>query len=466
MNFTKISLTIGAVLFLSGCMTAPQYTRPESLIPQSWPEGDAYKQSQIEGALQAERIKWQAVFVDENLQKVIGLSLENNRDLRTAALNVERARALYGVQRAEMLPSVSASSAGSQKRLPADLSSTGKRMTTEQYSVDLGIASWEIDLFGRLRNLSKQALEEYLALEQVQRGAQTALISEVARVYLTLAADLQNLKLAQSTLETQKNVYLMIQQQFEKGVATEVDLRRSQTQVDAAKGDIARYTQTVAQDKNALTLLAGTSIPNDLLPSDLESVKAPLDVSQGLSSEILLRRPDIMAAEHQLKAASAFIGAARAAFFPRISLTTTAGTASSALSGLFDSGSGTWTFVPQISMPIFDARVWSALRVSKVTREIALTQYESTIQAAFRDVSDALAVRGTIDQQVASQQAIVESAQKVYELSDKRYTQGIDGYLSVLDAQRSLYSAQQGLTLLRLAKLTNQVRLFAVLGGD
>jgi len=447
-------------------MTVPKYTRPDSPIPQSWPEGDAYRQSQIEAALQAERIKWQTVFVDEKLQKVIGLSLENNRDLRTAALNVERARALYGIQRAEMLPSVSASAAGSQQRVPADLSASGRRVTSEKYSVDLGIASWEIDLFGRLRNLSKQALEEYLALEQVRRGAQTSLISEVARVYLTLAADLQSLKLAQSTLETQQNVYSMIKQQYEKGVATEVDLQRSQTQVDAAKGDIARYTQIVAQDRNALTLLAGSSIPGDLLPSDLENVKAPLDISPGLSSEILLRRPDIMAAEHQLKAASAFIGAARASFFPRISLTTTAGVASSALSGLFDSGSGTWTLGPQIAMPIFDTRVWSAFRVSKVEREIALTQYESAIQAAFREVSDVLAVRGTIDQQVASQQAIVESAQKVYGSSEKRYIQGIDGYLSVLDAQRSLYSAQQGLTLLRLAKLTNQVRLFAVLGGD
>lgn len=466
MNFTRISLAIGAVLFLSGCMTVPKYTRPASLIPQSWPEGDAYRESQIEGALQAERIKWQTVFGDEKLQKVIGLSLENNRDLRIAALNVERARALYGIQRSEMLPSASAAAAGSQQRVPADLSATGRRMTAEQYSVNLGIASWEIDLFGRLRNLSKQALEEYFALEQVRRGAQTALISEVARVYLTLAADIKSLKLAQSTLKTQQNVYAMIKQQFEQGVATEVDLRRSQTQVDAAKGDTARYTQIVAQDKNALTLLVGTSIPDDLIPSALENVKAPLDISPGLSSAILLRRPDIMAAEHQLKAASAFIGAARAAFFPRISLTTTAGTASSALSGLFDSGSGTWTFVPQVSMPIFDARVWAALRVSKITRDITLTQYENTIQAAFRDVSDVLAVRGTIDQQVASQQAIVESAQKVYELSDKRYTQGIDGYLSVLDAQRSLYSAQQGLTLLQLAKLINQVRLFAVLGGD
>jgi multidrug efflux system outer membrane protein len=258
----------------------------------------------------------------------------------------------------------------------------------------------------------------------------------------------------------------VIWQQYDQGIAAESDLQRAQTQVDAAVGDIARYTQSVVQDQNALNLLAGSAVPEDLLPSDMASVSPIGDISPGLSSEVLFRRPDIMTAEHQLKAAYAFIGAARASFFPRISLTTTIGTASAELSGLFNSGSNVWSFVPQASMPIFDMRTHAAYRVSKATRDIALVKYEKTIQTAFRDVADALATRGTVDQQVVAQESIVDSAQKIYDISRQRYTQGIDGYLSVLDAQRSLYSAQQALTSLRLAKLASQVSLYAVFGGD
>ena len=467
MNLKQIFFIIGMALFLNGCAMMPKYTRPELPVPATLPTGEAYNDGQsMQGARSVTDLRWQDVFPDEKLQKIIGMSLTNNRDLRLAALNVERARALYGIQRAELLPSISASGVGSKQRVPAELSASGKAMTVEQYSVDLGIASWEIDLFGRIRSLKEQALQEYLGTEQMRRGAQTALISEVARVYLTLAADLENLKLARATLETQQSAYGIIRLHYDKGVATEMDLLRSQTQVNAAKGDIARYTQLVAQDQNALNLLAGSPVPEDLLPADLTSVRLPEDISPGLSSEVLLRRPDILAAEHQLKAAYAFIGAARAAFFPRISLTTAIGTASTELSGLFSSDSNTWSSAPQTAMPIFDVRTWAAFRVSKATREIALAQYEKTIQTAFREVADVLAVRGTVEQQVAAQESIVDSAKKVYELSDQRYTQGIDGYLSVLDAQRSLYAAQQGLTFLRLGRLTNHVRLFAVLGGD
>ncbi len=467
MKMTRMVLVIGTLLLLSGCAMAPKYTRPESPVPGVFPDGAAYKDSRTsQEAGSTAALQWQGVFPDEKLRKIIEASLVNNRDLRLAALNVERARAFYGVQRAELLPSVAATGAGGKQHVPADLSSTGAGMTSEQYSVNLGIASWEIDLFGRIRSLKEKALQEYLGTEQEQRGAQIALVGEVVRVYLTLAADRENLKLAQSTLEAQQDVYKMIRQQYDNGVATELDLRRSQTQVDVAKGDIARYTQLVAQDQNALNLLAGSTVSEDLLPSDLASVKPPVDISTGLSSDVLLRRPDIMAAEHQLKATYAFIGAARAAFFPRISLTSAIGTASKELSGLFNSESDSWSFAPQVSMPIFDARIWAAFRVSKATREIALAQYEKAIQTAFREVADTLAVRGTVDSQVAAQESIVDSAKKVYELSNQRYVQGIDSYLGVLDAQRSLYGAQQGLTSLRLARLSNRVRLYAVLGGD
>jgi len=408
---------------------------------------------------------WQEFFTDERLRKVIQTALNNNRDLRLAALNVERARALYGIQRAELFPSVDVLGSGIKQRIPADLSEFGKARTIEQYSVDLGIVSWEIDFFGRIRSLKDEALEEYFATEEARRSTRILLVSAVSNTYLTLAADRENLKLAEFTLETQKAAYNLIHRRYELGLASELDLRRAQTQVDTARGDIARFTQLVAQDENALNLLVGSSAPGELLPQDLGGVGAPNEISPGMSSEVLLQRPDILAEEHRLKAANANIGAARAAFFPRIALTTAVGTASSELSGLFKSGSGAWTFAPQIVMPIFDARLWSAYGATKVQKEIALVQYEKAIQTAFREVADALAVRGTVDMQLSAQQSLVDAAAVTYRLSTTRYAKGIDSYLGVLDAQRSLYGAEQGLIAIRLARLANQVRLYAVLGG-
>lgn len=450
----------------AGCSLAPDYTQPQLPVPVEWPQGEAYQAAPATPeAPVAPELSQQEFFSDGQLQKVIGMALENNRDLRLAALNVERARALYGVQRAELFPAVNATGGGGKKRLSADLVSPGDPRTSEQYSLDLGIASWEIDFFGRVRSLKDQALEEYLATDEARRSAQIALVSEVARTYLTLAADREILKLARSTLETQQSAYGLVQKRYDAGIATELDLRQAQTPVEAARGDVALYTQLAAQDRNALNLLAGAPVPEELLPVDLENVIPPREISPGLTSEVLLRRPDIIAAEHRLKGAYAFIGAARAAFFPRISLTTAVGTASDDLSGLFNSGTGTWNFTPQIVMPIFDARVWAALRVSKADRDIVLTQYEKAIQTAFREIADALAVLGTVDQRVAAQQSLANATAETYRLSNKRYTKGIDSYLGVLDAQRSLYAAQQGLIALRLAKLSNQVKLYAVLGG-
>jgi len=331
--------------------------------------------------------------------------------------------------------------------------------------VNLGVAAWEIDFFGRIRSLKDQALEEYLATEQARRSTEIALVAEVGRTYLTLAADRGRLNLSQSTLEAYQDTYSLIQKRYDVGLATELDLRQAQTPLEAARRDVALYTQLTAQDRNALNLLAGSPVPEDLLPADLADVTPPHDVSPGLSSEVLLNRPDIVAAEDRLKGAYAFIGAARAAFFPRISLTTGIGTASDQLSGLFNAGADTWNFAPNITVPIFDARTWSALRVSEADRDIALTQYEKAIQTAFREVADALAVQGTIDQQVSAQQSLVEAIAETYRLSDKRYTRGIDSYLAVLVAQRSLLASQQVLITIQLVKLTNQVRLYSVLGG-
>ena len=453
-------------LLPGGCTMAPEYTRPAAPVPVDWPKGAAYQETKTAtGAPTATELKWQEFFTDEKLQKIITMALKNNRDLRLAALNVEKARAMYGIQRAELLPAVNATGSMSRQRVPADLSTTGRATVVEQYGVNLGIISWEIDFFGRIRSLKDRALEEYLATEQAGRSARILLVSAIANAYLALAADRENLRLAESTLETQQAAYHLIRRRQDVGLASELDLRRAQSQVDIARVDAARYTQVVAQDENALNLLVGSPAPVELLPTELGSVIPPREISPSTPSEVLLRRPDILAAEHRLKAANANIGAARAAFFPRISLTTAIGTASAELSGLFKAGSDTWSFAPQIVLPIFDARMWSAYDATKIEREIAVAQYEKAIQTAFREVADALAVRGTVDRQLSAQQSLVDAVAETYRLSNARYTKGIDSYLGVLDAHRSLYAVQQGLTALRLARLSNQVTLYKVLGG-
>ncbi len=452
-------------IVLCACSLAPEYTRPAAPVPENWPTGKAYRDVQTAAATDVE-LQWKECFTDIRLQQIIETALKNNRDLRIAALNARKVRALCGIQRAELFPTINTTGGMVKERIPADLSSSGKSMTAEQYSVSLGIASWEIDFFGRIRSLEDRALQEYLATEQARRSVHISLISGIVNAYLTLAADRANLQLARFTLEAQQASYTLIRKRFEAGFATELDLRRAQTQVDTARGNVARYTQLTALDRNALDLLIGAPVSEELLPADLNSVTSPKDISPGLSSEVLLNRPDIMAAEHRLKGAYAYIGAARAAFFPRISLTSSIGTASAELSDLFGAGSATWSFVPRISIPIFDARTWAALRVSKADREIILTQYEKTIQVAFREVADALAIRGTVDQRLAAQQSLVDAVSETYRLSNKRYTMGVDSYLGVLDAQRMLYAAQEGLIALQLARLVNRVALYNVLGGS
>ena len=335
----------------------------------------------------------------------------------------------------------------------------------EQYDANVGVASWEIEFFGRIRSLKNRALEEYLATQQARRSAQILLVSSVANAYLALAADRENLKLAETTLDAQKGSYALIKRRHDLGLAPELDLYRAQTPVDIARRDVARFVQQVAQDENALTLLAGAPVQDELLPTELGRVSPAQEIAPGLSSEVLLSRPDVLQAENLLRAAYADIGAARATLFPRISLSTAIGTASSDLSGLFKSGSGAWNYAPQIVMPIFDARTWSALKAAKVQREIAVTQYEKAIQSAFREVADVLAVRGTVNQELSAQQSLVHASAETYRLSNSRYEKGIDSFLSVLDAQRSLFAAQQVMVYLQLTKFASEVRLYAILGG-
>lgn len=455
------------LILVAGCTLAPEYERPESPVPAQFPTGSAYAEPTAKSAVlpAADELPWQQFFADEKLQQVIALSLQNNRDLQVATLNVERARALHGVQMSALFPTINGTASAYGERIPADLSGTGSSTIAREYSVGLGFASWELDVFGRIRSLSDAAMEDFLATEQAEHSVQIMLIAEVARAYLTLAANKQNLQLAQQTLEAHHNTYNLVQQRLDRGLVPELDLYQAQTEVDNARRSVARYTQLVAQGENALNLLVGDSVPDNLLPEDLAAVAPPREFAAGISSDVLLTRPDILEAEHRLKAANANIGAARAAFFPRISLTSSVGTASKELSGLFLGGSGVWSYAPQIVLPIFDPRTWYDMEVSEVDRDIAVAKYEKAIQSSFREVADALATNGTINEQVASQQSLVHATEQTFRLSSARYDRGVDSYLDVLVAQRSLFTAQQGLIALQLEQLSNRVTLYAVLGG-
>ncbi len=461
------AVLFAAILLLAGCtIMAPKYTPPTAPVAEQWPTGPAYRGPQpATDQPTATEADWQAFFADDRLRQIIQLALANNRDLRLASLKVDMARALYGIQRAELYPTVYATGSGGRQRAAADLTADGQPQNTEQYSVNLGVLAWEVDFFGRLRSLKNEALESYLASEQARHAAQILLLSSVANAYLALAADREALALAERTLDSQQATCELVQRQHQFDLATELDLRQAQIPVEVARRNLAIYIQQVAQDINALHLLVGSPLPDHLLPDELGQISPFADISPGLSSEILVGRPDIMAAEHRLKGAHAVIGAARAAFFPRIALTTTLGTASHQLAGLFKSGTDTWSYAPQIVMPIFDARTWSAYRASKVQREIAVAEYERAIQGAFREVADTLATRGTIDRQLAAQQALVDALDDTQRLALSRFEAGIDSYLGVLDAQRSLFGAQQHLVALRRIQRSSQVQLYAALGG-
>ncbi|GAB7024833.1 AdeC/AdeK/OprM family multidrug efflux complex outer membrane factor [Geotalea toluenoxydans] len=463
-------LSLGALLWLSGCATtmAPEYSQPAAPVPNAWPSGPAYK---VETAKADQKplaeIPWQEFFVEPQLQKLIALALDNNRDLRVSILNMERFRAQYQIRRADLFPNMDATAGATYQRIPEDFSATGKAATVHQYDVGLGVSSYEVDLFGRVRSLKDQALEQYLSTEQARRSVQISLVSQVATAYLTLASDLERLKLAKDTLANQQESFKLTKSRFDSGVSSALDLQQAQTSVDAARVDIARFTALTAQDVNALNLVVGASVPADLLPQTLTAnLTALKDVAPGLPSDVLLNRPDILQAEFLLKGANANIGAARAVFFPRITLTSNVGFGSDELAGLFKGGAFTWGFAPRISVPIFEGgRNRANLKVAEVDRDIAVAQYEKAIQVAFREVADALAQRGTIDEQVAAQQSLTDATAESFRLSEARYERGVDSYLNVLDSQRSLYAAQQNLISARLIRLNNLVSLYKVLGG-
>ncbi len=446
---------------------APEYKRPNSPVPAEWPEGAAYKNKSATDEKQATEIPWQEFFKDEKLRSIISLALENNRDLRIAALNIEKSRAIYQIQRSDLFPKIDASANANYQRVPEDYTGRGSADTQHQYNVGLGLTAYELDLFGRVRSLKDQALEQYLATEQAKRSVQITLVSQVAIGYLTLAADQDSLRLAKDTLASQLESYSLINKRFEAGVSSALELHQARTTVEAARVDIARYTTLVAQDINALNLVVGSTVPREMHPSTLQdTVTAIKEISPGISSEVLLGRPDILQAENILKSANANIGAARAAFFPRITLTSGVGFGSNDLSGLFKGDSFAWNFSPQITLPIFDAGANRArLEAAEADRKIMVAQYEKAIQTAFREVADALAERGTIDDRLKAQQSLTDATAERYRLSTIRFEKGIDSHLNVLDSQRSLYSAEQNLITARFMRLANLVTLYKALGG-
>lgn len=471
-----LALTVGALLGLSlgGCDLAPRYVRPAMPVPPALPDHAAMPGTGDPHALAAD-VAWRSFFVDPRLQQLIALALANNRDLRIAVANVAQSRAQFGARKADLFPTVNATASATRQRASESeiAALTGAQPNaavprqSSTYQADVGISSWEIDLFGRLRNQTKEAFETYLANTEARNAAQVLLISEVATDYLTLAADQDGLAIAETTVKSDLDTLELTRTRMRIGTASEIDVRQAQSSYDNTSADLARRTAIVAQDLNALQLVVGAPPPPDLLPGGLPGTGVTIpQLPVGLSSDVLLRRPDIAEAEHKLRAANADIGAARAAFFPQISLTATLGTYSTALSGLFAGGNGTWSVAPQAIVPIFDFGKNAAnLRYSKASRDLAVAQYEKTIQTAFKEVADALAQRATIDRQLAAQRAFADDAAVTLRLTELRYRTGVDQFLNVLDAQRTLYSAQQTLVTTRLTEQSNMVELYRSLGG-
>jgi multidrug efflux system outer membrane protein len=462
-----------AALALAGCTLEPHYVRPAPAIPSAWPAGPAYPQPQPQPqpAEPLPALSYRDVFKDPRLVGLIEQALANNQNLRTTLANVEVARAEYRLQRAELLPHVNASATATQTHARSTIGGTtpvGEARTTRDYEVNLNLASFEVDLFGRLRSLSHAAFDQYLASEAGARAARLTLVSEVANAYLTLAADRTLLKVASDTVASAGRTVALTQARLTWGVAPRTDLTSAETLLDQARSDQAALTTQVAQDRNALELLVGARVPDSALPAGIDDERGRLaEVPAGLDSRILLRRPDVVQAEYQLRAANAQIGAARAAFFPTINLTGFASYASPALSGLFNRRNFGWEGSGAGSLPIFAGGANVAnLQAARGQRKAALASYQSAIQSAFRDVADALARRGTIDQQVSSQEALNAAATASYELSTARYQAGVDPYLNTLIAQRTLYEAQQTLTDTRLAQAQNLVALYLSIGGD
>jgi multidrug efflux system outer membrane protein len=464
--------SISAVVCFAGCAPHKQvYQQPQMPTAPAWHSGLSQQTpasaAQLASAPAATEVKWRDYYTDDKLRQVIDLALKNNRDLCIAVLNVEKAMAQYRLQRASQFPELDAAASSDVYRVPGTMNQSGKGSNiSETNKIGVQVSSWELDLFGRLKNLSRQQMELYLASDQGRISTQISLIASVASQYLTVGSDQENLRLAQETLESQKASYELIRQSRDRGVDSDLDVSESLSQVQSAQVDVVKYTRQLNVDENELEVLVGAPVPAEILPSGLLSDQALKDISAGVPSDVLLRRPDIIEAEHNLKSSYANLAAARAAYFPTIKLTAGAGVTSGSLADLFKGGPGTWEFAPQVSLPIFDGGTRNAnYKTARVERDTYIANYEKAIQSAFQEVSDALNGRERLLEQEEAQQAEVKTLGETYRLTDARYKAGIDNYLSVLVTQRSLYSGQQSLINTRLSRLSNLVTLYKVLAG-
>jgi multidrug efflux system outer membrane protein len=458
-----------AAVLLGACTLEPRYHRPIAPVPAL--------ESAARGGTAAADIGWREFFVDPQLQQLIALALANNRDLRVAALNVQSAQAHYRIQRAGLFPTIDASAVEQVDQFPGGVigallpggavSETTGGTTLRFYDVGIGFTSYELDFFGRIRSLNHAALQQYFSYGETRRSVQLTLVAEVATVYLTLLTDQTLLDTTRETLKNQNESYALTKRMFGAGTTTELALRQAESTVDTARANVAQYMRRLTEDRDALQLLLGAPMPEGIdFSGGLDRGTMVVELDEGIPSDVLVHRPDVLAAEHQLQSANAQIGAARAAFFPAISLTGSFGTASTQLSGLFKGDSRIWTFSPQISLPLFAGGANVAnLQATELARDTAVAQYEKAIQSAFREIADALAARSTLDEQLLAQQALVAASAQAYQLAEMRFRGGVDNYLSALDAQRTLYSVQQQLQSVRLLRLQNLVTLYKALGG-
>lgn len=447
-------------VMLGGCSLAPTYKRPEAPVAGQWTAAST-------AGTRADSLDWQTFIVDADLRRAVDTALSNNRSLRQALLDIEAARAQYRIQRADRLPSINANASGNRQRLPADLSQTGRSEVASSYQVGLGLAEYEVDLFGRVRNLSESALETYLATEEATRATQISLIAEVIQAYLTRDGALRRMALIEQTLDSRLASLELVTQRRQAGTATALDYQEAVGLAEQAKAERESTERQLRQADNALVLLLGTPDVAQLLPTKpRDNLMLLQNIAPGTSSALIERRPDILASEHQLRARHADIGAARAAFFPRISLTGSVGSSSAELSGLFDGGSRAWSFAPTLSLPIFaGGRNRANLDLAEVRRDAAVADYEGTIQTAFREVADALAATDTLRREEAARRALADSSRAAETLAEARYRGGVDDHLRYLDAQRSSFTDQTTLIQISTERQLALADLFRALGG-
>ena len=453
----KPLLCASSLLALAACSMAPHYERPDAPVTLN---------ETAQSEKMAADIGWRDFYRNQQLQTLIEQALENNRDLRVAALTVEQVRAQYRIQRAQLLPTLNATGSGTRQRVSEAISETGESYIAEQYAAGVGISAYELDLFGRVQSLKNAALEQYLATDQARKSTQLSLVAEVADAYFTWVSNTELLSLTENTLKARQDSYAMVKRRYDSGLASELDLSQAATALHSARVDAALYQRQLATSFTALEVLVGTSLDADNLQAVWNDEVMLADLPDAVTSEVLLQRPDILQAEYNLRSANANIGAARAAFFPRISLTGSYGNASPELDNLFDSGTRAWSFSPQITLPIF---AWGAnaanLDVARLQKDVNIAVYEKAIQTAFKEVRDSLQSQSTLDAQLDAQQDLVTASARSFELAELRYQRGVDSYLEVLDSQRSLNTAQQALITMRLAKSRNQLTLYKALGG-